>query len=152
MNRLLAGLLAAVMVVTGCAGQDPTRQTLNEHVGSIRDAAAAGDLDAAQHELDQLQALVRQAVEEGELDQQRADAILAAAATVDQELSALAQPPDPPPTDRQPPDRHEHEDDERDKEDKEDKDRDRDNDEKNEKEEEHEKEELDEDEDGDEDD
>lgn len=110
MNRLLIGLLAAVLVATGCAGQDSTRQTLNEHLSSIRDAAATDDLEAAQRELDQLEALVRQAVEEGKLDRERADAILAAAAAVDQELSALAQPPDPPPTDGQPPDRDDHED------------------------------------------
>lgn len=101
MRRWLTGAVATVVVVTsGCAGDDPTRQRLNEQVASIRGAAAAGDLDAAQRALDQLQALVQGAVERGDLSREHARDILTAAAAVDQQLTALTEPPAQEPTSR----------------------------------------------------
>lgn len=106
MRRWLTTILVtAALIVAGCSGEDPTRQRLNEQLESIRQAATAGDLDTAQQELDRLEALVREAVERGDLSQERAEAILAAASDVERELAALAEEPPQEPTGEPPPDR-----------------------------------------------
>lgn len=143
MRRWLTTILVtAALLVAGCSGEDPTRQRLNEQLESIREAAAAGDLGTAQRELDRLEALVREAVERGDLSQERAEAILAAASDVERDLAALTEAPPQEPTEEPPPDRQRGSNDHEDEEDEEDEEEDEEDEEdKKEKEKEQEKEE-----------
>lgn len=136
MRRWLVTVFAAAAVLTACGSGDDTMAALREQVASVRESAAAGDRDAAQRSLDELRRLVDAAVERGGLGRNRADAILTAAAEVERELDALAEPPG----DERPPaplapnraetedDKHEHDEDDEDEDDDEEEEDDEDED------------------------
>ncbi len=99
-RRSLAAVLVAG-VLAGCSGEVP--DGFADRVGAVRTAAEAGDVAAARAALDELISEVRAAVEAGELDEDRGQAILAAAAVVGDELGDAPVPaPSPEPVDEEP--------------------------------------------------
>lgn len=102
MRRLVRTVPAVVasMVLVACGGSDLSpgaASRLQHEVAELRGAAAAGDADAAERELDQLRTLVDDLLRADEISEQRAREILDAAAAVEEELPALEPPPPPPP-------------------------------------------------------
>lgn len=105
MKRILV-LAAAVLLVAGCS-TTPTpidatvSAELQAGVVEIADASAAGDYDAGLARLDDLQAQLETAIDEGGVTAQAAVAIQAAIDAVRSDLVTLATPepePDPEPT------------------------------------------------------
>jgi len=96
-------LVAAVLLVAGCSTAptpiDATVSTeLQAGVVEIADAAAAGDFEAGLSRLDELQAQLDTAIDEGGVTTQAAVAIQAAIDAVRADLVALATPePEPTP-------------------------------------------------------
>jgi ribosomal protein S20 len=99
--RIRTLLLAASVGLAGCAGAQAisTRASgdLETRVAAVREAAQAGDRDAAAAELEELRGAVDRWVESGQLGPGRAEAILAAVADVESAL-ALLPVPEPSPT------------------------------------------------------
>lgn len=110
--RAAALALAAVLVLAPACGGDGTDMTeaaaiqLDSQVQDLRQAAAGGSREAASHELADLRGLVDELSTAGELGEDRARRILAAAAEVEANLELMASttPPtvttttDPPPS------------------------------------------------------
>jgi hypothetical protein len=109
------GALAVVAVVAGCSTSAPplsvqASQTLEAQVQGIRAAAVAHDRPLADSHLAQLRADVTQLQRQGQLSSARATAILAAATSVQAQLTAIPNPvppttlaPPTPPTQPSPP-------------------------------------------------
>lgn len=94
--RAAALALAAVLVLAPACGADGTDMTeaaaiqLDSQVQDLRQAAAGGSREAASHELADLRGLVDELSTAGELGEDRARRILAAAAEVEANLELLA--------------------------------------------------------------
>ncbi|HEX2062826.1 MAG TPA: hypothetical protein VHE80_00230 [Acidimicrobiales bacterium] len=101
--------VAAVALAVPACGDDGedlsplAATTLQGQVGEVRAAVVAEEPDDARLELAELRATVGRLRGGGEVSDQRADAILAAAALVESHLGLLVRPPEPPRQEVRPP-------------------------------------------------
>lgn len=103
---LVVAALALAMPACGDDGDDLSplaAATLQGQVSEVRAAVAAEDPDDASLELAELRATVGRLRGGGEVSNQRAEAILAAAALVESHLGLLVRPPEPPGQEIRPP-------------------------------------------------
>jgi len=85
---LIAVIVAFTMTACSPAYDAQTRDGLHEHVVSVSEASAAGDWQAAIDELDVMTANLAKAREDGKVDGERFDSIVAAMELVRLDLEA----------------------------------------------------------------
>jgi hypothetical protein len=101
---------AVVLTLVGCGRSSAADAVpaLEDQLAAVDAAIAREDFDAARESLDRLIRTTAQARQSGELDREQADAILAAAATLEARLPTSEEPPvdaeTPSPTPSTPPD------------------------------------------------
>lgn len=109
-RRILPVVLAAALVLGGCAGQESdydaaAAEHLQAEVLEVSELSAAADYPSALLALVELEVSLKDALARGQLTQERYDSILAAAALVrtDLEAAIAAQaPPEPEPEPEEP--------------------------------------------------
>ena len=105
MRRVTVALGGVVVLTSSCGGNDlpaGVASTLRDQVAVIRHDAEIGRPGYARNDLNELVAMVQSRLDRGQIDQQRATEILAAADAVAAQLSLLPRPspaesPSPPP-------------------------------------------------------
>lgn len=94
-QRVTVAALVAAVALVGCGSPDlspEASRALSHEVAAAREAAEAGQPEVAASRLDRLREQVQRLREAGELSDERAEEVLAAAEQVDEALALLGTP------------------------------------------------------------